>query len=118
MASGMLSVRTNMTGMMMPGGFAGRLPGTGNPVIPPSVIPPGGLIAGADYSRFGTGSVNTSGMGGGSGGGGGPGGGDIAINSPVTIYQQPGQNADEIASLVAIKIGEAVADARSSSIFV
>jgi hypothetical protein len=36
----------------------------------------------------------------------------------ITINQQPGQNADELASIVALKIGEAVADARSASIFV
>ena len=117
LASGMLSVRTNMAGMMMPGALPGRLPGTGIPVIPPSVIPRGGLIGGADYRKFGTGSVNTNGMGGGSGSGGG-GGDKISINSPVNIYPQRGQSADEIASLVAVKIGEAVADARASSIFV
>ena len=48
----------------------------------------------------------------------GAGTGDIAINSPITIYQQPGQSTDELASIVAVKIGEAVADARASSIFV
>jgi hypothetical protein len=36
----------------------------------------------------------------------------------ITINQQPGQNADELASIVAMKIGEAVADARASSLFV
>ena len=42
----------------------------------------------------------------------------ISVSAPITIYQQPGQSTDELASLVAIKIGEAVADARASSIFV
>jgi hypothetical protein len=36
----------------------------------------------------------------------------------ISIYQQPGQDADELASIVAMKIGEAVADARASSLFV
>ena len=49
---------------------------------------------------------------------GGFGGSPITIHAPITIHQQPGQSTDELASLVAIKIGEAVADARSSSIFV
>jgi len=43
---------------------------------------------------------------------------DVAINAPITINQQPGQNADELASIVAMKIGEAMADARASSLFV
>jgi hypothetical protein len=53
-----------------------------------------------------------------------PGGGSsvssapINVTSPITINQQPGQNADELASIVAMKIGEAVADARAASIFV
>jgi hypothetical protein len=42
----------------------------------------------------------------------------INITSPITINQQPGQSADELASIVAMKIGEAVADARAASIFV
>jgi hypothetical protein len=45
-------------------------------------------------------------------------GGEVAVNAPITINQQPGQDADELASLVAVKIGEAVADARAASIFV
>lgn len=40
------------------------------------------------------------------------------INNNITINQQPGQNAEELATIVALKIGEAVADARASSIFV
>ena len=42
----------------------------------------------------------------------------INITAPITITQQPGQSADELASIVALKIGEAVADARAASIFV
>jgi hypothetical protein len=41
-------------------------------------------------------------------------GGPINITAPITIHQQPGQSADELASIVALKIGEAVADARRS----
>jgi hypothetical protein len=44
--------------------------------------------------------------------------GPINITSPITINQQPGQDADALATIVAMKIGEAVADARASSIFV
>ncbi len=51
-----------------------------------------------------------------SGDGGGFGG--MTINNNITISQQPGQSADELASIVALKIGEAVADARAASIFV
>jgi hypothetical protein len=40
------------------------------------------------------------------------------IVNNITINQQPGQDADELASIVAMKIGEAVADARASSLFV
>ena len=42
----------------------------------------------------------------------------VNINAPITINQQPGQDADQLASIVALKIGEAVADARAASIFV
>jgi hypothetical protein len=42
----------------------------------------------------------------------------ININAPITINQQPGQDADQLASIVALKIGEAVADARAATIFV
>ena len=40
------------------------------------------------------------------------------VDASFTINQQPGQDAEELASLVAIKLGEAVADARSASLFV
>jgi hypothetical protein len=46
------------------------------------------------------------------------GGGPITVNNNITISQQSGQDADELASLVALKIGEAVADARAASIYV
>lgn len=48
------------------------------------------------------------------GGGGGP----VNVNSPITIHQQPGQNAEELAAIVAMKIGDAVAEAKASSMFV
>jgi hypothetical protein len=44
--------------------------------------------------------------------------GAVSVSAPITIYQQPGQSTDELASIVALKIGEAVADARSASVFV
>jgi hypothetical protein len=40
------------------------------------------------------------------------------INTSITINQQPGQDADELATIVAMKIGEAVSDARAASLFV
>jgi len=45
-------------------------------------------------------------------------GGGTNVTNNITINQQPGQDANELAAIVAIKIGEAVADARSASIFV
>jgi hypothetical protein len=42
----------------------------------------------------------------------------ISVSAPITIHQQPGQDAEELASMVAMKIGEAVAQARSASVFV
>lgn len=36
----------------------------------------------------------------------------------ITINQQPGQDADELASIVAMRISEAVSDARAASLFV
>ena len=42
----------------------------------------------------------------------------INVTSPITINTQPGQDAEEIASIVAMKIGDAVAQARASSVFV
>jgi hypothetical protein len=43
---------------------------------------------------------------------------EINVNAPISITQQPGQSAEELASIVAILIGEAVADACAASIFV
>jgi hypothetical protein len=45
-------------------------------------------------------------------------GGPVTVNNNITIHQQPGQDSDELASIVALKIGEAVAQARSASVFV
>lgn len=44
--------------------------------------------------------------------GGGP------MTNHFTIVQQPGQDAEELAAIVAMKIGEAVAERRSASIFI
>jgi hypothetical protein len=46
------------------------------------------------------------------------GGGPVNVTNNISISQQPGQSADELAAIVAMKIGEAVADARAASIFV
>jgi hypothetical protein len=45
-------------------------------------------------------------------------GGSTTVNNNITIQQQPGQNAEDLAMIVAQKIGEAVADARAASILV
>jgi hypothetical protein len=42
----------------------------------------------------------------------------MVVNTSITINQQRGQDADELATIVAMKIGEAVADARAASLFV
>ena len=47
-----------------------------------------------------------------------PSAGETIVDASFTINQQPGQDAEELASLVAMKLGEAVADARSASLFV
>ena len=44
-------------------------------------------------------------------------GSNVSVSNNITIQQQPGQNAEELASLVAMKISEAVEDARAASIF-
>jgi hypothetical protein len=46
------------------------------------------------------------------------GGGPTNVTNNITIQQQPGQDADQLAMIVAQKIGEAVADARAASILV
>jgi hypothetical protein len=45
-------------------------------------------------------------------------GGGTNVTNNINIQQQPGQSADELAMIVAQKIGEAVADARAASILV
>jgi hypothetical protein len=45
-------------------------------------------------------------------------GGSTSVTNNITIQQQPGQSADDLAMIVAQKIGEAVADARAASILV
>jgi hypothetical protein len=50
--------------------------------------------------------------------GDGGGFGAMTVNNSITINQLPGQSTDELASIVALKIGEAVSDARAASIFV
>ena len=42
----------------------------------------------------------------------------INITNTITIQQLPGQDADQLAAIVARKIGEAISDVQSSSIFV
>jgi len=43
-------------------------------------------------------------------------GGAVTVNAPITIHQQPGQDAEQLASIVAIRLNEAIMQARSSSI--
>ena len=43
-------------------------------------------------------------------------GGVVTVNAPITIHQQPGQDAEQLASIVAIRLNEAIMQARSSSI--
>ena len=40
------------------------------------------------------------------------------INAPITIHQQPGQNAEQLAALVAMELGNAIRHARASSVYV
>ena len=44
------------------------------------------------------------------------GGGSVNVTAPITIHQQPHQDSEELASIVALRIGEAVAEARAASI--
>jgi hypothetical protein len=46
------------------------------------------------------------------------GGGSTNVTNNITINQQPGQDADQLAMIVATKISEAVSDARAASILV
>ena len=50
--------------------------------------------------------------------GGGSNSAPINISAPITIHQQLGQNSEEVAAIVAMKIGDAVAQARSASVLV
>jgi hypothetical protein len=43
-------------------------------------------------------------------------GGTTTVNAPITINQQPGQDSEQLASIVALRLGEAIMHARSSSI--
>jgi hypothetical protein len=43
------------------------------------------------------------------------GGGNVTVNAPITIHQTPGQDSDQLASLVAIKLTQAVNQLRYSS---
>lgn len=45
-------------------------------------------------------------------------GGETNVVNNITINQQPGQDTEELAAIVAIKIGEAIEDARAASLFV
>jgi hypothetical protein len=45
-------------------------------------------------------------------------GGSTSVTNNITITQQPGQSADELAMIVATKISEAVSDARAARILV
>ena len=56
------------------------------------------------------GVVNTAAVGGTFGGG--------SMTNNIHIVQQPGQDPEELAVMVAMKIGQAVAEKRSTSIFI
>jgi hypothetical protein len=45
-------------------------------------------------------------------------GGEVTVNAPITIYQQPGQNSEQLAALVAMELSNAIKQARSSSMYV
>jgi hypothetical protein len=45
-------------------------------------------------------------------------GGAVSVNAPITIYQQPGQNSEQLAALVAMEFSNAINQARSSSMYV
>jgi len=44
--------------------------------------------------------------------------GDVTVNAQITIHQQPGQNAEQLAALVAAEISNAIQRKRSSTMFV
>jgi hypothetical protein len=43
-------------------------------------------------------------------------GSGITINAPITINQQPGQDSEELAAIVAVRLGDAISRANSSKI--
>ena len=45
-------------------------------------------------------------------------GGAVTVNAPITIHQQPGQNSEQLAALVAAELAAAIKQARSSSMYV
>jgi hypothetical protein len=45
-------------------------------------------------------------------------GGAVTVNAPITIHQQPGQNSEQLAALVAMELSNAIKQARSSSMYV
>ena len=45
-------------------------------------------------------------------------GGAVTVNAPITIHQQPGQNSEHLAALVAMELAGAIRQARSSSMYV
>jgi hypothetical protein len=45
-------------------------------------------------------------------------GAGMTVNAPITIHQQPGQNSEQLASLVAMELANAIRQARSSSMYV
>jgi hypothetical protein len=114
LASGMLQVQARVSGL--PTTNPGKKPavahafGTSNPAFFSTTS------AAEKWERsMVTGSVRVASMTGNSRegfGGGSP------VTNNITIHQQPGQDAEELASMVAMKIGEAVAQARSASVFV
>lgn len=77
----------------------------GNPNIPPAL---NGFVA--NPTPYSTRGLNPS-------AGNGFGGGDTVLTNNITV-NGAGQDADQIATLVALKIGEAVSDARSASLVV
>jgi hypothetical protein len=144
LASGMLRVQTNMAGMMgLPGakGLPPPITGIGTGTIPGvenivwnrakgglgdalanemKMKPPGSKLVIANSSETiipaANGFIPSQGMF--SSSRSGMSSGAVSVSAPITIYQQPGQSTDELASIVALKIGEAVADARAASVFV
>jgi len=45
-------------------------------------------------------------------------GAGVTVNAPITIHQQPGQNSEQLAALVAMELAGAIRQARSSSMYV